>query len=248
MDVGRQHAPGASTSALPSNSTPATCSTSCRPRPCDAYWRRRRAGGALHARLQRGRKCAGRGRGEVGGGEGEGGGERRNGTGLGELNVHALLQFLSDADDGGKGVGESGGDPGRGRPPRGGEGSGGGERQPGQEAVVSLLQNSFSRRGWFAPRQDTYKGNGRVRHEWLILNVGPLLSVHVDSYQSHEVGQPDDATRRRGARCGADARAPVAGRASGPRWGLARRCRWRRRRRHGRGPCVAVRSGARGPL
>ena len=38
-------------------------------------------------------------------------------------------------------------------------------------ATLNLMQNSFSRRGWFAPRRDLYKGNGRVRHERLVLQV-----------------------------------------------------------------------------
>jgi len=58
-------------------------------------------------------------------------------------------------------------------------------------ATLNLMQNSFSRRGWFEPRPDLYKGNGRVRHERLVLQVGTLLSVHVHSYQSHEAHQPD---------------------------------------------------------
>lgn len=87
---------------------------------------------------------------------------------LGELNVHALIQFL--------------------RGP-----SNGGDDRPGVvcTASLNLLQNSFSRRGWFHPKPDVYKGNGRVRHERLVANVGTLCSVHVHSYQSHEVGQPD---------------------------------------------------------
>ena len=56
---------------------------------------------------------------------------------------------------------------------------------------LQLLQNSFSRRASPAPPADPYKGAGRVRHERLNLQVGPLLNLQVHSYQAHEVR--DDA-------------------------------------------------------
>ncbi len=52
---------------------------------------------------------------------------------------------------------------------------------------LQLLQNSFSRRASPAPPADPYKGAGRVRHERLNLQVGPLLNLQVHSYQAHEV-------------------------------------------------------------
>jgi len=85
---------------------------------------------------------------------------------LGEANAHALLQFIR-ADEGGV------------------------DSKVVCTAVLNLMQNSFSRRGWFEPDKDLYKGNGRVRHERLVVHVGPLLSIHVHSYQSHEVKKPD---------------------------------------------------------
>lgn len=51
---------------------------------------------------------------------------------------------------------------------------------------VNLLQTSFSRRAWPRLPADTYKGNGRVRHERATIQVGPLLTVQVHSYQSYE--------------------------------------------------------------
>ena len=90
-------------------------------------------------------------------------------TELGELNMHALVQFVRSA----------------------GRGPTSEEPRVVCTASVNLLQNSLSRRAWFHPRADVYKGNGRVRHERVVLNVGNLLSVHVHSYQSHEAGQPD---------------------------------------------------------
>jgi hypothetical protein len=52
--------------------------------------------------------------------------------------------------------------------------------------ALNLLQTSFSRRAWPELPEDTYKGNGRVRHERVTIQVGPLLSVQVHSYQSYE--------------------------------------------------------------
>ncbi|MDC0706934.1 Gfo/Idh/MocA family oxidoreductase [Stigmatella sp. ncwal1] len=51
---------------------------------------------------------------------------------------------------------------------------------------LQLLQNSFSRRASPAPPADPYKGAGRVRHERMNLQVGPLLNLQVHSYQSYE--------------------------------------------------------------
>lgn len=53
-------------------------------------------------------------------------------------------------------------------------------------ASVNLQQNSFSRRGWFDLPEDTYKGNGRVRHERVNIQVSHLLNIQVHSYQSYE--------------------------------------------------------------
>ncbi|MEV3950609.1 hypothetical protein AB0K62_24680 [Streptomyces halstedii] len=51
---------------------------------------------------------------------------------------------------------------------------------------LNLLQTSFSRRAWPDLPADTYKGNGRVRHERVTIQVGHLLNVQVHSYQSYE--------------------------------------------------------------
>ncbi len=51
---------------------------------------------------------------------------------------------------------------------------------------ISLQQNSFSRRGWFDLPADTYKGNGRVRHERVNIQVSHFLNIQVHSYQSSE--------------------------------------------------------------
>lgn len=56
---------------------------------------------------------------------------------------------------------------------------------------LNLLHNGFSRRGWMETR-DFYKKNGRVRHERLNIQVGPLLNIQVHSYQSKEIKDRQD--------------------------------------------------------
>tara|TARA_Y100000590_G_scaffold307419_1_gene347059 strand:- start:1882 stop:3252 length:1371 start_codon:yes stop_codon:yes gene_type:complete len=51
---------------------------------------------------------------------------------------------------------------------------------------LELLQTGFSKRSWHKLPKDTYKGNGRVRHERLNIQVGPLLNIQVHSYQSDQ--------------------------------------------------------------
>lgn len=53
-------------------------------------------------------------------------------------------------------------------------------------ANINLLHYGFSRRGWFESR-DYYKSNGRIRHERINIQVGPLLNIQVHSYQSKEI-------------------------------------------------------------
>jgi len=52
---------------------------------------------------------------------------------------------------------------------------------------LNLLQSGFSKRAWSHLPKDTYKGNGRVRHEMLNLHLGPLMNIQVHSYQAHEI-------------------------------------------------------------
>ncbi len=54
---------------------------------------------------------------------------------------------------------------------------------------TNLQHNSFSRRGWSDLPEDTYKGNGRVRHERVNIQVSHFLNIQVHSYQSCEVGK-----------------------------------------------------------
>jgi len=55
-----------------------------------------------------------------------------------------------------------------------------------QNEKRDLQQNSFSKRAWAHEPADVYKGNGRVRHERVNLQVGNLLNIQVHSYQSYE--------------------------------------------------------------
>ena len=65
-------------------------------------------------------------------------------------------------------------------------------------ASINLQQNSFSRRASPTTPQDVYKGNGRVRHERLTLQVSTLLSIQVHSYQAYADGKADIDTQGAG--------------------------------------------------
>jgi predicted dehydrogenase len=54
-------------------------------------------------------------------------------------------------------------------------------------ASISLLHSGFTRRSWSLARTDLYKGNGRLRHERVNIQIGPLMNIQVHSYQSTEV-------------------------------------------------------------
>lgn len=54
---------------------------------------------------------------------------------------------------------------------------------------LDMLQGGFSKRAWFDLPKDTYKGNGRLRHERINLHIGPLLNIQLHSYQSDETGK-----------------------------------------------------------
>jgi predicted dehydrogenase len=65
-------------------------------------------------------------------------------------------------------------------------------------ASINLQQNSFSRRAWTHTPEDVYKGNGRLRHERLSVQVGNLLNLQVHSYQSYETHRRDVDTEGAG--------------------------------------------------
>ncbi len=58
-------------------------------------------------------------------------------------------------------------------------------------ANMNLLHYGFSRRGWFTSR-DYYKHNGRIRHERISIQVGPLMNIQIHSYQSKEIKDRKD--------------------------------------------------------
>lgn len=59
-------------------------------------------------------------------------------------------------------------------------------------AQISITQIGFSRRAWQIAKKDHYKGNGRIRHEYVNIQVGPLMNIRVSSYQSKECHQRGD--------------------------------------------------------
>ncbi|KKQ81455.1 MAG: hypothetical protein UT05_C0016G0009 [Parcubacteria group bacterium GW2011_GWF2_38_76] len=54
-------------------------------------------------------------------------------------------------------------------------------------ANLNLLHSGFSRRAWPELANDVYKGNGRVRHERVNIQIGPIFNIQVHSYQSYEI-------------------------------------------------------------
>ncbi len=52
--------------------------------------------------------------------------------------------------------------------------------------TLNLMQSGVSRRSWVELPEDTYKSNGRIRHERLNVCVGPLFNIQIHSYQAYE--------------------------------------------------------------
>lgn len=48
--------------------------------------------------------------------------------------------------------------------------------------LINLLQNSYCKRAWMELPEDTYKSNGRVRHEHLNVQVSHLLNIQAHVY------------------------------------------------------------------
>jgi predicted dehydrogenase len=57
--------------------------------------------------------------------------------------------------------------------------------------TLNLMQSGFSRRSWSNLPKDIYKGNGRVRHERLNIEVGPLMNIQIHSYQAYEISEKE---------------------------------------------------------
>jgi len=53
-------------------------------------------------------------------------------------------------------------------------------------STINALQNSFSRRAWSVLPEDTYKSNGRLRHESWNIQIAPVLNIQIHSYESYE--------------------------------------------------------------
>ena len=88
--------------------------------------------------------------------------EERDYSKFGEKNVFSQLAF---ANDGGKNI---------------------------TVAQLGIGQFGFSRRGWLLAKPDHYKGNGRIRHEYVSIQMGPLMNIRVSSFQSKEVSERTD--------------------------------------------------------
>lgn len=53
-------------------------------------------------------------------------------------------------------------------------------------STITLVHNGFSRRTWFNPKPDRYKGNGRIKHEYHNIQQGPFQNIQIHSYQSKD--------------------------------------------------------------
>jgi predicted dehydrogenase len=58
-------------------------------------------------------------------------------------------------------------------------------------AQLSLMQSGFSQRAWAELPEDSYKSNGRIRHEFVNIHIGPLCSIQIHSYQSTDTTVSD---------------------------------------------------------
>lgn len=54
---------------------------------------------------------------------------------------------------------------------------------------MSLIQSGFSQRAWSELPEDAYKSNGRIRHEYINIHIGPLASIQIHSYQSKQINE-----------------------------------------------------------
>ena len=60
---------------------------------------------------------------------------------------------------------------------------------------LNLMQTGFSKRSWTKLPKDTYKANGRVRHERINIHVGPLLNIQIHSYQANQISEKTDISK-----------------------------------------------------
>ena len=50
---------------------------------------------------------------------------------------------------------------------------------------LDLIHNSFCRRSWVKANKDLYKHNGRVKHEYHMIQQGPLQTIQIHGYQKN---------------------------------------------------------------
>ena len=50
--------------------------------------------------------------------------------------------------------------------------------------TMDLMQSGFTRRAWTMLPEDTYKGNGRTKHNFIEINLGPLVSIKILAFQA----------------------------------------------------------------
>lgn len=58
---------------------------------------------------------------------------------------------------------------------------------------INLMHSSLSQRSWFSPREDLYKGNGRVKHQQFTIQQGPFQCVQIHNYQSQDQHDIDNS-------------------------------------------------------
>lgn len=65
---------------------------------------------------------------------------------------------------------------------------------------LSLMQSGFSQRAWDELPKDAYKSNGRIRHEFVDIHIGPLCSIQIHSYQSAETSSDNEMSDEPGGK------------------------------------------------
>lgn len=60
------------------------------------------------------------------------------------------------------------------------------------QGQIDLRHNGFSRRDWLLPREDLYKGAGRVKHETHEIACGPYQTIFLESRQANDKHEQSD--------------------------------------------------------
>lgn len=61
--------------------------------------------------------------------------------------------------------------------------------------TLDLMQSGYSRRAWQLLPEDTYKGNGRVKHNFIEINLGPLVSIKIFAFQAFLKKEGNEGTK-----------------------------------------------------